>query len=497
MMHQAFPTNFYPGMEATAADLKKWNEALRQSTNAIMKSGGAVGYPQQGVEYSDELAPMVAQSIQPTVDSATFTDEDIVISRLLPTMDVWNPLHEATIVNRYGDMHLDGFSAEGATGPRSRSNLTRKTVQIKYQTEHRALTFQAANTRMLGGEQNGPTMVSSSGLNAETSHGLKTIIGRKERHIFWADSDVSPLQFDGLYKQITSGAPNNVRDKAGAAVLPQELVDICNQVGAAPNHGRITHIFCDPRYYSVLSAVAQAHGRFQMPMASVDGAASLQYGIEGLTIVTSKGRVKIVEVPMMLPEQEPAGAAVGDAPPTFTVSNIVSVAAASHSSSLFKSADAADYRFKIEAVGDKGVAAVYTHSSAISVGAGDRVKFDFDDAAAATSGKNSIRYYNVYRSDPDGAAGTCRFMWRFARNTAGASSGTLFYDVNAHRPNTAPLFFISLKREVIYWLKFLDAMRIPLPMDELTLPFELINFGTPFLKIPKHCFVVDNAALSL
>lgn len=496
-MHN-FPTNFYPGMEATARELQSWNQALRQSTNGLMKSGGAVGYPQQGVEYSDELAPLVPQSIQPTVDSATFTEDDLVIAKMLPSMEVWNPLHEATVVNRYGDMHLDGFAAEGATGSRSKADLSRKVVRIKYAVEHRALTFQAANTRILGTQQNGPTMVSANGLNAETAFGLKAILGRKERHIFWADSDVSSIQYDGLYKQITAGAPNNFLNKEGAAVTPQDLIEVCNQVGAAPNHGRITHIFCDPRYFSVLSAIAQAHGRFQMPVApSSQGIASLQFGIEGLTIATARGMVKIVEAPMMLPEQEPAGAAVGDAPPTFTVSNIVSVAAASHASSLFKSADAADYRFKIEAVGDKGVAAVYTHGSAISVAAGDRVKFDFDDAAAPTSGANSIRYYNVYRSDADGAAGTCRFMWRFARNTAGASSGTLFYDTNAHRPNTAPLFFLTLKREVVYWLRFLDAMRIPLPMQELTMPFELIDFGTPFVKIPKHCYVIENGALSL
>lgn len=485
---------FQSGTPFEVGKLAELNEVLRRNANSMHKSAGAVGYPTQGQAASGEFAPLVPQSIQSTIDSATATMRHIVMTPMLPVVEAGSPLHESVVIDEHGSMHLSPFVAEGKAGTRSKSALRRQVVEVKYLAERREITDQATLSNIIAG---GNGMVSKSGLMFETERALHALAIKKERNIFWADSDVDSLAFDGLYKQILAGAPNNVEDMRGAAVDPQKLTQVLQSLVGSPNYAFADTIVCDPLYYGVLQAIAQSYGRFAMPEAK--GGANLTFGAEGLYIQGAGGPVKVVQAPLMAQEQQPAGSAQGDAPPTFTVSNLVSsvLTAASDASSLFTTSDAGDYRYKIEAVGDGGVAATYTHGSAVTVAPGDRVKFDFDDAAKATAGDNSIRFYRVYRSTKNGAADTCRLMWTFARNTSGASSGTLFYDTNRYIPRTAPIFILSMTPQVMYWLRFLDTSRIPLAKIELTQPFTCIDFGTPYIKTPKKCAILDNVATSI
>jgi hypothetical protein len=490
---------FESGAEFSHEDIKRWNDAYRQAGNAFQKSAAAAGYPSQGTDYSGEFSPLIAQSIQATIDSATLTMDHVVACKRLAAVDVTSPLHEATVIDEHGSMHLDGFAPEGGAGTRSRATRSRKTVQVKYLVERREITRQAMEAGILaGGQAGGPAMVSRSGLAAETASALTTLAVRKERAIFWGDASVNPLQFDGIYRQIEAGAPNNIIDMAGEAVTPQKLIEMLQVLVSPPNYGFPDTIWVDPRYYGVLQNIALSYARFALQGTQ---GTELTFGNEGLRIMGPRGPIKIEMIPLMLPEQFPAGTSQGDAPPTFVVSNLVGttsgLVAAADASSKFLTTDAGDYRYKIEAVGDGGVAATYSHTAAVTVAAGDRVKFDFDDASKATSGDNSIRYYRVYRSPKNGAAADATYMWQFARNTAGASSGTLFYDTNAHRPGTAPIFVLQNQQQVMYWLRFMDTVRIPLAQVELSTPFVCVEFGTPWVKVPKKCLVLDNVALSI
>ena len=96
-----------PGMEISIKDLRDLNNALRANAQSHIRKGG-VNYPMQGVGYDSntlpggEFAPLVPQSIQGMLDSATFDEEHIVAWKLLSKTPATSPLYEYNVRRSYG-----------------------------------------------------------------------------------------------------------------------------------------------------------------------------------------------------------------------------------------------------------------------------------------------------------------------------------------------------------------------------------------------------------
>src|SRR5574343_91371 len=138
---------------APVDELREMNKALRiaagMELDDLHKSG--VGYPLQGVPYDSntmpgaEYAPLVPQSIQPQVDSLTFSAEDLVISRLFATTGVNSTVFEYVQRESYGEEGTEVFVSETTVAPISKSKFTRKTADVKFMMEVREYTDVANN----------------------------------------------------------------------------------------------------------------------------------------------------------------------------------------------------------------------------------------------------------------------------------------------------------------------------------------------------------------
>ena len=121
----------------SAHDLRNLNLALRaNSSNTMAKA--SVDYPTQGVGVTNDLGAVVPQSIQATLDSATFTQQHIRFWQRLSRVDVSSTLHESNVVKQHGEMGLDPWLSEGGGGtayPNSEGSYERKIVKIKYMAE--------------------------------------------------------------------------------------------------------------------------------------------------------------------------------------------------------------------------------------------------------------------------------------------------------------------------------------------------------------------------
>ena len=480
------------GQEIPIRDLRELNKALQASTRAIMK--GEVGYPLQGQAYvggqggTGELAPLVPQSIQNTLDSQTFLANHIRFWKMLAKRPVTSTLHEATRINEHGTMALDPWFAEGSVPGISEAEYERQVVQIKYLAEYIELTDVSTMVGIIGANR--------SALAQRTEDGTLALLGKLERLLFGADSDLTPLAFDGLYKQLTTGAPDNYTDQRANGVTPQFLQELLGNVQADPNFGNPNAILVDPRQYQSLANIATQHGRHDQIRNPATGIVT--FGHNRLYVGSPYGNVEVMPCPLMRPVKFANATALGNNPPNSgAIPGVPTFVAGASALSQFTAADAGNYFYTIVGVGDEGVTAPVS-SVAVAVNAGDVVTFTIADGAAAPDGTHSgIRYYRVFRSakDATSAAGAL-FMWEFPANDNGGGNETIFIDDNAHIPGTAPIFLLQNTPDVMYWAQLLDFTRRPLAQTTTTIPFLLMLFGSLFVKVPTKNWVVDNVPLN-
>jgi hypothetical protein len=477
------------GQEIPIRDLRDLNKALQASTRAIMK--GTVGYPLQGQAYvggaggTGELAPLVPQSIQNTLDSQTFLAQHIKFWKMLAKRPVTSTLHEATRINEHGAMALDPWFAEGSVPGISEAEYERQVVQIKYMAEYIELSDVSTMVGIIGANR--------SALAQRTQDGTLALLGKLERLLFGADSDLTPLAFDGLYKQLTTGAPDNVTDKRGNGVSPQFLQELLGNVQSDPNFGNPNAILVDPRQYQSLANIATQHGRHDQIRNPSTGIVT--FGHNSLFVGSPQGNVPIMPCPLMRPVKNVNAAAIGNNPPNSGAMPVTTFGAGVSASSQFTAADAGDYLYQVVGVGDEGITAPVT-SAIIPIAAGQSVTFTIADGAAAPNGTHSgIRYYRVFRSAKDGGL-PGQFMAEYPANDLGGGNETILFDHNTKIPGTAPIFILQNTPDVMYWAQLLDFTRRPLAQTTTTIPFLLMLFGSLFVKVPTKNWVVDNVPLT-
>lgn len=491
-----FPTfnSLTPGAQVPLEDMRQLNMALRQAAvGAGPLAKGSVGYPQQGAGYTGEIAPLVPQSIQNTLDSATFTRADVKFWQMLNKRNVTSTLHEETRINEHGSMYLDPWFAEGDITPQSEAEYERQVVRIKYLAEHIEVTDPATMVGSLG--------VNRNVLAQRTVNGTLALLGKLERMLFSGDSSLTALAFDGLDAQIRGGdgldydgdrtgtTNDNYTDLRGATLTPQKLQEIVAEIYDAPNHGIANCIMVEPTVFTSLVNIATAYGRhdqLRVTGAGADSGKALTFGHTQLFVGTASGQVEVKACPLMAPLRTPSTAAIGTNAPATPVLNGGSPSVTSDATSLFDADSADTYHYKVVAVGDGGISAPLSTSQAVA--AGERINISIDDNGVAAG---TLRYYRVYRGT---ASGEESWMMDVPRNGAG---DTIILDRNKRLPNTGRVYIGQNTPDVLEWVQLLDFTRRPLAQVKTTVPFLLMLFGSMFLKVPTKWHALGNASLTV
>ncbi len=474
-------------------DLIKLNIALREFSEGNFSKAGSIGYQTPaGLSGTTNLSALVPQSIESQLSSATFTMQELVFWPALPKRQVTQTLHEYNVVKEHG-LDLDPFIAEGAAGTVNSSQYSRESVRIKYLAERREVTDVATMVGLIGDNTNA--------IAEETERGTLRLMGKLERMLFFADSSLSSLHFDGVFKQIETLVPGNVTDLEGKDATPQLLQGILGQLCGAPLFGRPDCIYVESRVHASLIAQTVAFGRHDQVKVGETG---ITFGTNELFIMGPYGKVPIKMAPFLFrAEKAPSAASSADAPTAPTIAGGGQAPSTPASaSSKFKAGDAGDYIYKFVGVGDKGYTAPIV-SDPIAVAAGDKVVIEIDDNAKTADGSNKItsggiRYYRVYRSAKDGAADTCLFLRDLPVNEdgSGGSKDTLFEDYNNDKPGTSRMLIVQHTPDVLQFVRLLDFLRRPLAEVETKKPFLLMLFGALAVKVPTKCWVVKNVGAS-
>lgn len=490
-----------------------------QLAKAIAKS--TVGYPTQaqavtsGVGGTSDLAPLVAQSLDPRLVSATVGKRQVKLLNMLAKPTVYNTVHEAMRLNQGGlNDDLPAAFAEGSAPEIIEEAYSRLIGQVKFFGRKFNLTDVA---RMVGVGGWDGRVTPRGALALKTGNALTGLGAQLERTLFWDDtalwtgptSVTQALGIDGLYKQAAgngiaagtwynAGLPariangDNYYDNRGGALDHGDLIVKAAGMTADPIFGRPNMLLVGPKAYGRFVEQALVYQRASIGTAGSPGGRFTFGPTGGIQFMGPEGPIPVISMPLLPHQQTARATASGTNAPDISGYSITPTSPAGSSATQFDSDDSAGtYIYKLVPVGDKGKGAALTLPS-IGVSIGDKVQIDVPDASDQGSGNGKILYYEVFRSTKGGTAATCKFLWRYPTNQDGAASGTRIIDENYHIPGTSPAYLLEFDPDVLYLPTLLPMTRRPLPSVDTTTVMLIMTFFYLHLKQPSKVFTFDN-----
>lgn len=449
----------------SVGDLANLNNALRKAAVDYQTSA------QPSAVAGASLSPLVPQSIEGTLSSATFTMKELALWPSIPKTSVSNTVHEYNVIKQHG-LDLDPFISEGGAGVLNLSEYSREFVKIKYMAERRSVTDVSTLVNILGSNP--------SAIAEETERGTMSLMQKVEHQLWHGDASLTnDLGFDGIFKQIEDAGGDNVYDLAGSEVTPDFLQEVLATQTAAPNFGRPDCIYVEPRVYSSLIQQTVNYGRHDQ-LTAANG--TLTFGVSKLAINSPLGPVPVKSAPFLFTANKPPAVSSGHSVAPAVIS-VQPAAGAGTSASQWKSSDTGDYYYTVVGVkAESGYSAPVVSSAAASVtAAGQQVTLTIADADHS--------YYRVYRSDKDGLASTCTHIMDVPK-TSGAV--TVITDNNVSRTKTSKIFIAQHDPSVFQFVRLLDFLRRPLAEVDTQRPFLLMLFGSPIVKVPSKLSMIRN-----
>jgi hypothetical protein len=478
------------GAEVPIGELVQLSNALRANAYKSTLSKAGITGTLQGMPFDSstipgsEYAPLVPQSIQPIWDNVTAREEDLVFQKKIVSSDVTAPVFEYTQLRKYGGTAVSPFVSEVGVPAITASDYARQTVRMKYMAVFRQLTDVLMNTQLL------PSIGQARAV--EAANGSFSLALQHEKFLFWADSAINPLEYDGIIASVERREPDNVIDMEGRVPSGLELQSYLGILVSPPIYGRPKEVLMTPRHYQWYNNSLYPLRRSE---ATSDGPLTLN--TKGITIGTSRGSIPFVEVPFMQWEENPILRTEGDGPPAPLTPVLAAVAGGT--SSKWKAADVngLDFYYTFEMVGDNGATRT-VNVGPVNLVAGESVQIDFPDGAAPAADAQSIRSYTAFRATvPAGSAAPTDsrqyfFCGRWARNVANGGDSR-FVDHNHTRPRTAPIIILQYESDVLEWKSFLPVTMRPITISRSrTEQFLLTMFGALKVGNPKRILVLKN-----
>ena len=481
------------------------NELTR--LNDALKKNSSVGYQTPAV-MDGSFSPLVPQSIEGTLASATHTMRDLVLWPMLPKVQVSNTVHEYAVIKEHG-IDMDPFISEGGGSASSfgssQSSYERKSVKIKYMAERRQISDVSTLVGIIGSNPNA--------LAEETERGTMSLLRKAEVQLFHGDEDVQSKGFDGVLKQIErdlSGVRNaqlggkpfstNQEDVAGNALSAIKLHDVLGELHSAPRFGKPDVIMVDPKQYSKLIADSAANGRHDaMLLVNQGDQGTLTLGAgPQIHVMGPMGPVPVVAAPFLNRQLPPPSAGAGDA--SLRPQDVTFAANATQlpQASLFDSTGTGaghdgSVKYVIVAVNAQGYSSPVI-SDAVDVNDGDKGTFQLNSLA------RNGDYYRIYRTSCMTAAraaaitdaevlAEAKLIGEFLPAECVTAA---FVDQGVERYDCGRVLIASMDQQVCEFARLLDFLRRPLAETGAAKQFLLMLFGSPIVKVPGKNFVLRN-----
>lgn len=412
--------------------------------------------------------PLRTESLEATLKNLTYEMDEIKLFKSIPKVPASNTVEEFNRLISYGDggaqAFNQGFFEEGALPEEQDSTYERVTVLIKYlgvtgRVTHVANTIRAAHGNVIA---------------LETMNKTMELLRNLENALFFGDSSLIPQQWDGIYKLVSDGAPDNVIDLRGAPLTESALNDMMLTI--RDNYGSGTDAYFGTGAFADLAKQVYDRQRFAYAPAP---------GVLGATVTAfqgQNGRVNLHDhvfigqgttsriAGLGRPDRRPLAPSITVAP-----------AANASASSLFTATDAGTYTYQVVA-GNRYGLSTPVDTASVAVVAGDSVTFTVADGGQDTS------FYEIYRTAIGAAASTAKLMARVARS--GATQ--VVTDNNGDIPGTTKGFVLQQNQRSFSWSQLLPMTRIPLAAVDTSVRWAQVIYGAIKMYAPTKNVVIKN-----
>jgi hypothetical protein len=450
---------------ASQADVDALNKALTAGSD-INNPGSSPG----------EGFPLRVESLDSTLYNVTYSQDQIKFWKMLYKDPAYNTVEEFNRLEAYGSGDSIWIS-EGDLPEEDDSTYSRQYTKIKFMGITRRVTHVASVIRAAHGDA----------VARETVNGTLHLLRQLERTLFTGDENMISIQFDGIETLMAKAFDDtlsddgqylgyedstNVIDLRGASLSEDFISDMAEQLTAEPNYGSPSDLWLPtgPMY---------PKARYDLPAPS-NGKAGIK--IDG--IKTPFGDIALnpnIFIPDSTTPQADGVGRAGRRPGAPTLGTPTSPAYAGSNQTFFAAADAGSYYYKVVAGSRYGKSTPVT-SAQIAVSAADQVQFTVTDVGPDTS------YYEVFRSNKDGAASTCRSIMRVKRT---ATTQTIV-DLNRFLPNCSKGYMLSQSNEVLKWKQLAPFTKIPLATIDTSVRWMQILYGALQLQKPRYCGMFIN-----
>lgn len=438
--------------------------ATEEETASLLKAMSAGnGQAVPGSAVAGAMAPLMPESLDATMVSLTYTEAKFPFWQTIRKTRAYNTAEEYNQLLAVGQGEA-GFIAEGDLPTEEDSTYRRNVTLIKFLGVTRRVTHQASLVRTAGV----PDIIAQ-----ETRDGTIWLMRVLEESLFFGDSELVPVQFDGLKKQLIAGGAK-IYDMRGLPLSVKVLNMLTAFVTERPYYGEVDTI------YSSVGVKSDLVNDYLALMRTAFGA-NVKPGLRVNEIETQNGTLKLVQDIFIQEGKVPhaAGLGVASKRPIAPVAN-GAITTPVQAAGRFGAGDAGTYYYKIVAINRYGRSAPLV-TAGIPVAAGDETLIPIADGGQGTTA------YIVYRSDKDGAVTTCKEAFRVARTGATQT----ITDRNLDLPGTSWVFGLTMD-ETIRWRQLAPFTKIPLSTVDLSIRWMQVLYGALELAAPRRNFAIKN-----
>jgi len=455
---------FFDGFgESTSSDL----DALRKAL--------AVGYGSPGsVASAGDGTPLRIESLEGTLLAVTYTATHIRLWNRIYKLKASSTVEEYSRLVSYGG-DGGGFIDGGVTPEEDDSTYSRAVQKVKYIGTTRSVQHPATLVNTI------PTDL----VVQETINGTMWMLGKIEHGLFFADSDIIPQEWDGIFKQVIAGG-GEIIDLRGAALAHSHIEDGSQVI--TDNYGVPQIMYANNKVFGDFSKEYHGLQRWQSPNSP---AGLVRTPVRGAS--TQAGDI-IFDSDIFIRSniQTPAAATHSKAPttPVILTSGIETSGSGIDPTAVGKFTGDYDatYQYTLTAINRYGESLSATTFPGIGAALSGTDYFYITVGPGAETDENKATGYKIYRCFN---GETPIFIKRVARD--GAS--TTVIDVNDDIHGTYTALLSDLTPRSVAFKELSTMLKIPLSVTAPSIRWMQLLYGTPIVYTPKTHVIYKNIGL--
>jgi hypothetical protein len=401
--------------------------------------------------------------------------EHIKFWKELNKKPAYNTVEEFNVLDSYGG-NSSPFFMEGGLPNEEDSNYIRQSQMVKFLGTTRVITHPATLVRNTVGD-----MVAK-----ESENGTLWLLMQLERALYFADSALDSLQFDGLYAQVRnfvagkSYENQHIIDMRGQVIDENILEDGATIIGDNYGNGKL-QLHMTNQVHKDFSKLITGTGGRQRIMMGGEGEVRLGQPVRGYS--ANSADIDFKNNIFLKPDTAPKTSSQKGAPAIPTADATTPIAAGTDTTSLMA---AGTYYYFVSAKNSNGESAPVAVGGAQAVTSGQKVTLKINRVTSDPAAK-TYRVYRGVSSDPTKA------LFAFEVKDAGSGATQSIEDKNFDIPGTDMAFLIDMDGENVLTFKQLaPLMKLPLARIAASERFMLLLYGMLQVYNPRRIVVFKN-----